>query len=299
MAQSFQSLSEQMADTVESVAPSIVRVGGRRRMGASGVVWAADGVIVTANHVVRRDEVSVGLPNGEKVSASIIGRDPTTDLAVLRADTSGLTAATWDDAHLRVGQLVLALARPGRGVQATLGVVSAIGESWRTGAGGEIDRYLQTDVLMYPGFSGGPLLAGEAFAGINSSALLRGASVTIPATTVRRVVESLVSHGRVRRGYLGISSQMVRLPTELAESIGQETALLLVNVEPESPAAAAGLLMGDTLVALDGQPVRDVDDLMALLGGDRAPGVAGRVPRGHLGRLRPARRLRVRRVRAL
>lgn len=269
MADSLQSLSEQMADTVEQVAPSIVRVGGRRRMAASGVVWAADGVIVTTHHVVRRENISVGLPGGERVSASLVGRDPTTDLAVLRVDSGDLTAATWDDGNLRVGQLALALARPGRSVQATLGVVSALGESWHTGAGGEIDRYLQTDVLMYPGFSGGPLLVGQTFAGINSSALLRGASVTIPATTVRRVVEALLSHGRVKRGYLGISTQPVRLPASLADNLDQETALLVVNVETESPAGEAGLLMGDTIVTLDGAAVRHHDDLVALLSGDR------------------------------
>ncbi len=269
MAQSFQSLSDQMADAVESVAPSVVRVGGRRRMGASGVVWAADGVIVTAAHVLRREQTSVGLPSGEKVSASVVGKDPTTDLAVLRVEADGLTAAAWDDANLRVGQLALALARPGRGLQATLGVVSALGESWHTGAGGEIDRYLQTDVLMYPGFSGGPLLVGSAFAGINSSALLRGASVTIPATTVRRVVEALLSHGHIRRGYLGISTQPVRLPAPLAESVGQSTGLLVSNVEPDSPAATGGLLMGDTLLRLDGEAVRDHEDLVSLLSGQR------------------------------
>jgi len=135
---------------------------------------------------------------------------------------------------------------------------------------GSIGPIIQTDLVMYPGFSGGPLVdATGGVRGLNTSALSRGSAITIPTSTVRTVVEALLSHGKVRRGYLGISSQMVRLPTELAESIGQETALLLVNVEPESPAAAAGLLMGDTLVALDGQPVRDVDDLMALLGGDR------------------------------
>jgi S1-C subfamily serine protease len=269
MAQSFQSLSDQMADAVESVANSVVRVGGRRRMGASGVIWAADGVIVTADHVVRREQVTVGLPGGEKVSASVVGRDSTTDLAVLRVDSTGLAAAAWDDANLRVGQLALALARPGRGVQATLGVVSALGDSWHTGAGGEVDRYLQTDVLMYPGFSGGPLLVGSAFAGINSSALLRGASVTIPATTVRRVVEALLSHGHIRRGFLGISTQPVRLPEALAESVGQGTGLLVSNVEPGTPAAEGGLIMGDTLVRLDGEPVRDHEDLVTLLSGDR------------------------------
>jgi S1-C subfamily serine protease len=269
MADSFQSLSEAMADAVEQSAASVVQVSGRRRMPASGVVWSADGLIVTAHHVLRRDTVTVGLPGGETANATVVGQDPTTDLAVLRVEGASLTTPTWHDGDLRVGQLALALARPDGRVQATLGLVSALGESWRTGAGGEIDRYLQTDVLMYPGFSGGPLLVGNALAGINSSALLRGASVTIPANTVRRVVEALVSHGRVRRGYLGISTQTVRLTADLAESVGQETALLLVSVEPESPAGAAGLMMGDTLVSLDGQPVRHHDDLIALLSGDR------------------------------
>jgi S1-C subfamily serine protease len=269
MADSFASLSEAMADAVEQAAASVVQVNGRRRMAASGVVWSADGLIVTAHHVLRSENITVGLPGGETASAALVGRDPTTDLAVLRVESGGLTAASWHDGGLRVGQLAVALARPDGSVQATLGVVSALGESWRTGAGGEIDSYLQTDVLMYPGFSGGPLLAGNALAGINSSALLRGASVTIPTATVRRVVEALVSHGRVRRGYLGISTQAVRLPADLAERVGQETALLLVSVEAESPAGAAGLIMGDILVTLDGQPVRHHDDLIALLSGER------------------------------
>jgi S1-C subfamily serine protease len=275
MADSFASLSEAMADAVEQAAASVVQVNGRRRMAASGVVWSADGLIVTAHHVLRSENITVGLPGGETASAALVGRDPTTDLAVLRVESGGLTAASWHDGGLRVGQLAVALARPDGSVQATLGVVSALGESWRTGAGGEIDSYLQTDVLMYPGFSGGPLLAGNALAGINSSALLRGASVTIPTATVRRVVEALVSHGRVRRGYLGISTQAVRLPADLAERVGQETALLLVSVEAESPAGAAGLIMGDILVTLDGQPVRHHDDLIALLSGER---VGSKVP---------------------
>jgi S1-C subfamily serine protease len=240
-------------------------------MAASGIVWSADGVIVTAHHVVEKDKVTIGLPDGEEVSATLTGRDPTTDLAVLKADAKGLTAPKWaDPSSLKVGHLVLATGRPGRTVQATLGVISALGDVWRTPAGGEIDRYLQTDVVMYPGFSGGALVsAGGELAGLNTSALLRGVSVTVPSPTVSRIVETLLKHGRVRRGYLGVGAQPVRLPAGLQDALGQETGLLIASVETDSPAEKGGLLMGDTIVALDGQPVRHLDDLLALLSGDR------------------------------
>jgi S1-C subfamily serine protease len=251
-------------------------------MAASGIVLAADGLIVTAHHVVERDEnVRVGLPNGETVNAALVGRDPSTDIAVLRAETSGLTPATWASSP-QVGHLVLALGRPEADIQATLGIISALGEPWRTSAGGSIDSYVQTDVVMYPGFSGGPLVsAGGQMIGMNTSALARGVSLTIPAATLQRVAGTLQQHGRVRRGYLGVSAQPVRLPANLAGSVGQETGLLLVAVEADSPADRGGLLLGDTVVALDGQPVRHMDDLMALLSGDRVGrSVSARVVRG-------------------
>ncbi|MCB0201039.1 MAG: trypsin-like peptidase domain-containing protein [Anaerolineae bacterium] len=265
-------LSNGLADTVEAAGQSIVRVDARDRMPATGIVWSADGLIVTSHHVVQRDDsISVGLPDGSAVAATLVGRDPTTDVALLQADASGFTPASWVDASdLKVGHLVLALGRPGRTVQATLGVVSALGDAWRTGAGGAIDRYLQTDVVMYAGFSGGPLVnvAGRV-AGLNSSALARGVSVTLPAATVRRVVETLLAHGKVRRGYLGVSTQRVRLPDTLVEQLGQETGLLIGAVVPDSPAERAGLFLGDTIVAVAGEPVRHHDDLLAKLSGDR------------------------------
>src|SRR5512147_2821383 len=213
MSDALQSLSQALADAAEVAGKSIVRVEGRRRTPASGIVWSADGAIVTAHHVVERDEVKIGLPDGETATAKLIGRDPTTDLAMLKADVKGLTAAKWaETSSLKVGHLVLALGRPGRTVQATLGVISALGETWRTPAGGEIDRYLQTDVVMYPGFSGGPLVgAGGEFLGLNTSGLLRGISVAIPAATIKRIGEQLLAHGKVRRGYLGVGAQPVRL----------------------------------------------------------------------------------------
>jgi len=272
MANALQSLSQALADTIEASGKSIVRVEGRRRQPASGIVWAADGVIVTAHHVLDRDEgIKVGLPTGEIVEATLAGRDATTDLAVLRVNAKGLFPAKWaDGASLKVGHMVLAAGRPGRTVQATLGVISALGESWRTPAGGEIDRYLQTDVVMYPGFSGGPLVGADGeIVGLNTSALLRGVSVTIPALTVKAIAETLLAHGRVRRGYLGVGAQPVRLSDTLRDSVGQETGLMLVSIEKNSPAEKGGLLMGDTIVAFDGEKVRHLDDLLGLLSGDR------------------------------
>jgi S1-C subfamily serine protease len=240
-------------------------------MPASGIAWAGD-LVVTAHHVVERDEaIGIGLPDGSQASAVVVGRDPSTDLALLRVGGAGLTPPTWlEDSELRVGQLALALGRPGRSVQATLGVVSALGDAWRTGAGGQISRYLQTDVVMYAGFSGGPLVdvAGRV-AGLNSSALARGISVSLPTATVRRVVETLLAHGKVRRGYLGVSTQRIRLPGQAAEQVGQETGLLVNQVVEGGPAEAAGLFLGDTILAVAGEPVRHHDDLVARLSGDR------------------------------
>jgi S1-C subfamily serine protease len=284
MSQVLQSLAGDLAALVAAAGHSIVRVEARRRAPASGIVWSADGMIVTSHHVVERDEnIHIGLPDGSKVSASLVGRDPTTDIAVLKADTSGLTPAAWTAAdQVSVGQLVLAVGRPDAQTQATLGIISAVEGEWRTHGGGLIDRYIQTDVIMYPGFSGGPLVSADgSFVGINSSALARGVSVTLPAATITRVVNTLVAHGRVKRGYLGVSAQPVRLPSALAQSVGQETGLLLASVEANSPAEAAGMLLGDTLVSLDGHAVRTMDDLMVVLAGDKVgTAVTARIVRG-------------------
>ena len=272
MANALAEFSQALAAIVDGTGKSVVRVDARRGMPATGFVWSADGVIVTAHHVVMQpDDITVGLPDGQAVPAILVGRDPSTDLAVLRVEASGLAPATLASFDaLRVGHVVLALGRPGKTVMATLGIVSALGHSWRTPAGGELDRYLQTDVVMYPGFSGGPLVdAGGQVLGLNTSALLRGVSLAVPAPSLDRLVQTILTHGHVRRGYLGIGAQPVRLPESLAEQVGQETGLLVISVEPGSPAESGGLLMGDTIVTFDGQPVRHMDDLLALLGGGR------------------------------
>jgi S1-C subfamily serine protease len=273
MTEVLQNLSNALATTVAEAGSHVIRVEARRRLPASGIAWSADGIIVTAHHVVRQeDNIKVGLPNGHTAPASLIGRDPTTDLAVLRAEGIDLTPpALAEPEDLYVGHLVLALGRPGQTVQATLGIVSALGEkSWRTPVGGQVDRYLQTDVVMYPGFSGGPLVnAFGRVVGLNTSALARGVSLAIPGSTVGRVVETLLKHGRVQRGYLGVSTQPVRLPDALGRQLGQETALLVVTVEPDSPADKGGLMLGDTIVAVENTSIRHYDDLLSQLGADR------------------------------
>ena len=272
MATLLSSLSDELAATVASADRGVVRVEGRRRLPGSGIVWSAEGVMVTAHHVLERDEnITVGLPDGQSAQATLVGRDPTTDIAVLRAQASGLTPlAVAEPDTLRVGNLVLALGRPGKSVMVTQGIVSALGESWRTPLGGLVDRYLHTDVSMHPGFSGGPLVdVNGHLIGLNTSALLRGSSVTIPASTLRRVVEELLAEGRIKRGYLGVAAQPVRLPSALVQKLGQETGLLLMSIESGGPAERDGLLLGDIVVTLDGQPVRHLDDLLGHLSGDR------------------------------
>lgn len=274
MSEALQALSGAIVEMVKSTGESVVRVEARRRLPATGLVWRSDArssIIVTAHHVIESDEnIGVGLPNGEIISATLIGSDPTTDTAVLRTEASGLRAIERAEiAEVSVGSMVLALARPGKTVQATLGIVSARGGHWRTGAGGEVDHYVQSDITMYPGFSGGPLVtAGGAIVGMNTSALARSASLTLPMSTVERVTEALMAHGRMPRGYLGVGIQPVRLPEPLQKELEQETGLIIMSVEERGPAFQAGMLMGDVLVELDGSKLTHVDALQSILRGD-------------------------------
>ncbi|HEY3108891.1 MAG TPA: trypsin-like peptidase domain-containing protein [Chloroflexota bacterium] len=277
-------LSDELAAAVETAGRSIVRVNGRRRQAASGLVWAADGLIVTADHVIEREEdLTVALPDGKEVKATIAGRDPGTDLAVLKAEASGLQPIGQADG-VKVGSLVVAVARPGENVSATLGVVSAVGGQVRTMRGGQLDGFIRTDAVLYPGYSGGALIdtAGQAI-GLSTSHFGQGAGFAIRIGTVQRVAEALRTGGRVRRGYLGVSSQPVALPAAIRQQLGlaQESGLLLVGVEPGGPAEQGGLLIGDLLIALAGDPIRDTDDLQRALGSDRVgQALAARVVRG-------------------
>lgn len=269
----FAQVSDGMADAVEAAAAATVLVNGRRRFPASGVVWSADGTIVTADHVIERDEIEVVLADGRKHTATVVGRDAGSDIAVLRVPVTDLpTAERAPAGAARVGSFVVAVGRPSTdGPMASLGVVSAIGGPWRTFRGTEVEGYVRSDTTFFPGFSGGPLAdARGRIVGMNSSRLGRGSGLTLPVIALERIVGDLLSGGKVKRAYLGISSQVARLPAALAAMVGdRETGLLIVSVEPGSPAEAAGILIGDILVEFGGAPVADTDALQAQLGPSR------------------------------
>ena len=264
-------LSNAMADAVEKGGAVTVLVNARRRMPASGIIYKSD-LILTADHVVERDDdIRITLSDGETLSAVVAGRDPGNDLALVRLSGASLQGAEIAPQPARIGQLALALGRPGaEGIQASLGVVSAVGGPVRTGRGGLLENYLRTDTIPYPGFSGGPLIDTEGrVLGLNTSGLARGVSLTIPTAAAWQVAEILAQHGHVRRGFLGVRSQPVPIPTGQQEALGreQESGLLLVGIERGGPAEQAGLLVGDILVAIAGQPVGDADELLCKLVG--------------------------------
>ena len=265
-------LSDGMADAVEQVGPKVVRVNGRRRRPASGVVYTPE-MVLTASHVLEREEdLTIGTYDGRTLPARFVGRDPSTDLAVLRVEDLEVDAATPAEGSARIGQLALAVGGPSRseGPRASLGVVSAVGGPLRTGRGTRLERYIQTDATPYPGFSGGPLIDARGnVLGIMTAGWARGAALAMPADVAWRVARTLESRGSVKRGYLGILSQPVHLPDAQRTGLTQRGGLLVVGVEDGSPAGRGGLLIGDIVATLDGQPVEDTEDLLVLLTGER------------------------------
>jgi S1-C subfamily serine protease len=265
-------LSNDLAEAVTRASRSVVAIHGRRRIPSSGVVWGP-GVVVTANHTLTRDEdISLTLPDGGTGVATLAGRDPTTDIAVLRTDSSLPPAERAPDANLQVGRLVLAVGRPGPEVTASLGIVSAVGGEWRTWQGGRVDRFVRLDLSVYDGFSGGPLVeAGGRVLGINTSGLTRAMAVALPVATVDRVAGELVKKGHVTRGYLGLAVQPVRLPEPMRQELGLagRMGLVIINLEAGGPADRAGLLLGDIITGVEGEDVSDPSDILTFLGPER------------------------------
>ncbi|RDK05298.1 S1C family serine protease [Cupriavidus lacunae] len=270
----LQDLSANLAAIAERVGQSVVAVHGRHRFPSSGVIWQP-GVVVTAAHTVRHEDgIEVALADGRAVAAVLAGRDPGTDLAVLRLDGVELDPVETGDARsLKAGHLVLAVARVDRlGTSADFGVVGTASGPWRSWRGGQFDAFVRLDGGLRPGFSGAALadMQGRVM-GLCTSALVPGAGVLIPAATVARVSGELLSKGRVSHGYLGVGTQPVNLSetwmTKLNLTSGR--GLLVVSLAAGGPAEQAGVLIGDVLIELDGKPCRDMDDVHAALGGDR------------------------------
>jgi len=262
-------LSSQLAAAVEIAGNSVVAIHARRRIPSSGIVWR-DGVIVSASHTVRRDdEIPVTLPNGDSTVATVAGRDPATDLIALRIKSAkSYVAPRADSSSLRVGSLVLAVGRPGRSVSASFGIISAVGEGWRSWQGARIDRVFRLDLSVYDGFSGGPLVdASGAVLGLNNSALARGTPMALPAKAVDRVLDELLESGHVRRPFIGVAVQPVALSASLVKQhqLGHDSGLLIVSIADASPADKAGVLLGDVLLEANGQSIGRPDDLLDAL----------------------------------
>jgi S1-C subfamily serine protease len=260
----LETISSEFATAAERAGGSVVAVHARRWMPTSGIEWKK-GVVVTVHHGVRRDEdIKVLLDGGRAVSAKLAGRDPSTDIAVLRIEEGSSGAPQLGDStSLRLGHLVLALGRTRRGdLVASSGIIGGISGEWRNRRGGNFDQHIRLDLALYPGFSGGPLLnARGEVVGINTRGLGHERAVTVPVATVNRVVEQLLEKGYIAQPYLGIAMQPVEVPENMRSKLPAQTrvGLLVVHVENGGPAEKAGALLGDVLFEVGGKMVEHVD----------------------------------------
>jgi S1-C subfamily serine protease len=267
----WDTLSIQFVEVAEKTGKSVVALHGGRRVSGSGIVWRA-GVVVTASHMVRHTEdVEVTFADKSRFKATFVGHDPGTDLAVLRLDNAGAAtpAQLGNGTKARVGQLVLAIGRSTLGdLAASAGIVARTGAAWQTWRGGRIDSLLRPDVTLYPGQSGSALVDSRGnVLGLNTTALARASTITVPTVTVERVINEILEHGGVFRAYLGLAMQPVELPAELASKlrIQRDGALMIMQVEPASPSAEAGMTLGDLIIGVNGQPVSGIDDVQHVL----------------------------------
>jgi S1-C subfamily serine protease len=262
------SFSEQLVSTVEHAGQSIVAIHARPRFDSSGVHWSP-GVVVTADHTIRRDQdIRITASNGSSLSAELVGRDPGTDLAVLRVKDLAVPIAEKADKTPSPGSVILAVGRSKDSVSAAFGVLSSVSGSSRTWRGGRLDQVVRLDVALHPGASGGAVVdaAGELI-GIATPALSRVSVFAVPVATVNRVVETLLAHGRIPRGYLGIGLQPIPIPEHLKTklNLGTSTGLIAISVDPDGPAGRAGIMIGDVLLELGGRAIQQPEDVQEVL----------------------------------
>lgn len=264
---SAQDLQPGFNAAVAAAQSGTVRVQSGRCGATSGTVFSED-IVVTSQHALRHtDDAKVVDDQGVSRNAQLVGSDTGTDIAVLRVEGGGLTRPRFA-AHdtLQVGQLALALGRPGAAIRASLRIIGLLSDDVQTPQGGRIERYIESDRGFPPGFRGGPLIDTQGqVIGMNTDALMRGCDLALPHATLARVVGELVAHGRMRRGYLGVATQPLRLPAALRAALGQRSGALVVDTADNVPARAAGLSFGDVIIAIDAAPVRGPRELSALL----------------------------------
>lgn len=272
MSTSFaEQLSNNLAELLATRAASVVSVHCRRAP-TSGVVWSKEGLIlVTAHALERDDDLAVTVEGGARLPARLLGRDAGTDLALIAIEGGSALptlgpAPFADEGNVQVGHLLLTISRPGRTARGNLSMLAALGEAWRSPTGGRIDRYVELGTGVFTGLSGSLVVTMNGSAiGIATAGLNRGTASLVPVATIRRVVDALRAQGRVKRGYLGVSSHPVRLGADQAQTLGQSSALLVLSVHPDSPAGKAGLLLGDAILSFDGQRLSHPQELLALL----------------------------------
>ncbi len=269
MEQVLSNFSSNLADLIERGGQYAVGIEARHRIGSSGFLWKP-GVIVTAGHAIRRDEeIAIILPDGNRTAAELVGRDPDTDIAVLRVEST--VAPSFVTAPpLRTGEIVIAVGRHQPGVLAAMGIVSTAGGPWKTWRGGQLESLLRLDIGAYPRSSGSAVIDTQGrFAGMLTMGLTRTASVAVPAATISRVAAELLEYGRVARGYLGVGLQPILLPALLAKLLNREqrSAVIVLSVEPDGPAEHAGINIGDVIAEINQIPVNDTDDLHSALRG--------------------------------
>jgi serine protease DegQ len=267
----LETLSNEFAAAASGVGAAVAAIYGRRWMPSSCIQWQK-GVFVTADHTIRREQdIPLFVEEGKPLKARLAGRDPSTDLAILKVDGDmGPLPEFGDSSALKIGHFVLALGRSrGSKLVASAGIVGGLGGEWEPRRGGRLDQHIRLDLELYPGFSGGPLVNTQGkVVGINTRGLARGRAVTIPLATVNRVVSELLERGHIARPYLGLAMQPVSLPETLRSKLGtqQNTALLVMHVEPTSPAEKAGVLIGDLVTDFGGSALEDTTDIQHLLG---------------------------------
>ena len=277
--------SAQITAAVETASAAIAAIDGRRRVPTSGIVWREKGIIVSTNHTIERDEnITIAFSGGQTAGATLLGRDAGTDLAVLKLDDAEIAdslkpAEIAPTTDVKVGNIALAVGRTGaeeadgNGVAASFGIIRSVGGAWRTWRGDQIERFIAPDVRVFLGFSGGALINADGkVLGVNTSAFGRGLALTIPSETVNRVVDAILTKGKISKPYLGIGTQSVPVTENLRERLNLEQShgLMMLTVEAGGAAEAGGVLIGDVLLSVDEKPTLEPADVQAALFGKEA-----------------------------